>query len=179
MALCLASWGCGPELGEKRDSHQRQRVPGERVREGSGLPGGGHGWKEEQAPVTCGGGRRECWVLSGVASRAHIPGARDSSADAPCPSGTDRPAGALARMVRKCRPLLFASELLRSLSVLGGKGDLEASSFGLRGGVCGVLGAVHGDLRAHGQAARRPQAHLCRLGLTFPGSVHCSTVRPP
>lgn len=46
--MCLASWGCGPELGEKRDSHQRQRVPGERVREGSGLPGGGMDGKKSR-----------------------------------------------------------------------------------------------------------------------------------
>lgn len=54
------------------------------------------------------------------------------------PSGRDWPAKGLARMLGKFRPLHFVFELLRSLNILGWKGNLEGTSLRLSGCVCGT-----------------------------------------
>lgn len=162
MALSLASWGCGSELGERRDSHQLQRVPRERVREGSGLPPGG-AWMERR-----GGPCHLRWrpqrVLGSLGSgeqcaRSQRPGRRCTC---PVPRGDRLASRALARVLRRCRPILFASELLRSLSILGWREHLAASPCGPRGCVCGVSGVIHQEWHALVRLLDASTAHLCR-----------------
>lgn len=101
-------------------------------------------------------------VLSGAVSSAHVPSAPDGAAHALCPAGTDWPAGALARVLRRCRPILFASELLRSLSIVGWREHLAASPCGPRGCVCGVSGVIHQEWHALVRLLDASTAHLCR-----------------
>lgn len=104
-----------------------------------GSQGWGDDGKRGQAPGTWGGGCREQRYLWGAASKqCPHPQCPGQLCRCPVPSGRDGPARGLARMLGKFRSLLFVFELLRSLNILGWKGNLEGTSLRLSGCVCGT-----------------------------------------
>lgn len=100
--------------------------------EESRLPAGcgvGRDGKGGQAPVTWGGGCR-VQASQGSSEQCTHSSAQDSSADALCSSGRERPARVMAYVLGRFRPLLFL--LLNFLESRKSQGEQEATSFRLR-----------------------------------------------